>query len=270
MTEPKLTLRFSWGEVDVRLARRLVIALYERAERRGDTERARALEDKQVPKVAQTSFGRPPSSQGFDKVADIVRDYWLPAAPAGVVIALAQLVQLGLTGPERAAKVHTKKLALSFLDRRNLTATFKHNLRKAFVDAHKVRGPVASSGGAHAGLWATYVDITGEGLPVRNPFDHQRRAWTGLDALARAETVGGRSGLVVLPTGAGKTFTLVHWLLRQLNDDPRLRVLWVAEQQELVDQAAREFTRAGAHYARWLPAPTACGARGSKPGNDNR
>ena len=249
MTEPKLTLRFSWGEVDVRLARRLVIALYERSDRWDDAERARALEDEQVPKVAQTSFGRPPASQRFDKVADVVRDYWLPAAPAGVVIALARLVQLGLTGPERTAKVHTKKLALTFLDRRNLTETFKHNLREAFVNAHKVRGPVASSGGGHAGPWATYVDITGEGLPARNPFDHQRRAWTGLDALARARTVGGRSGLVVLPTGAGKTFTLVHWLLRQLGNDPRLRVLWVADQQELVDQAAREFTR----QARTMP-----------------
>jgi len=33
VTEPKLTLRFSWGEVDVRLARRLVVALNERADR---------------------------------------------------------------------------------------------------------------------------------------------------------------------------------------------------------------------------------------------
>lgn len=67
--------------------------------------------------------------------------------------------------------------------------------------------------------------------------------------MAGARTSSKRAGLLVLPTGAGKTFTMVAWLLRQLGQDPSLRLLWLADQQELVDQSARAF----ADHAATLP-----------------
>jgi superfamily II DNA or RNA helicase len=47
----------------------------------------------------------------------------------------------------------------------------------------------------------------------------------------------------VLPTGAGKTDTVVDWTLDLMaaEDHPRLRVLWIAHQQELLDQAAGRY-----------------------------
>lgn len=43
-------------------------------------------------------------------------------------------------------------------------------------------------------------------------------------------------GLLVLPTGGGKTLTAVHWLLRNFIDQ-RKKVLWIAHRHELLDQA---------------------------------
>lgn len=44
------------------------------------------------------------------------------------------------------------------------------------------------------------------------------------------------SGLLVLPTGGGKTLTAVHWLLRNFIDK-RKKVLWIAHRHELLNQA---------------------------------
>ncbi|WP_449416673.1 DEAD/DEAH box helicase family protein [Phormidium nigroviride] len=43
-------------------------------------------------------------------------------------------------------------------------------------------------------------------------------------------------GLLVLPTGGGKTLTAVHWLLRNFIDK-RKKVLWIAHRHELLNQA---------------------------------
>lgn len=43
-------------------------------------------------------------------------------------------------------------------------------------------------------------------------------------------------GLLVLPTGGGKTLTAVHWLLRNFINHKK-KVLWIAHRHELLDQA---------------------------------
>ncbi|WP_414513040.1 DEAD/DEAH box helicase family protein [Nostoc sp. PCC 9305] len=43
-------------------------------------------------------------------------------------------------------------------------------------------------------------------------------------------------GLLVLPTGGGKTLTAVHWLLRNFINNNK-KVLWIAHRHELLDQA---------------------------------
>ncbi|BFM40446.1 DEAD/DEAH box helicase family protein [Synechocystis sp. LKSZ1] len=42
-------------------------------------------------------------------------------------------------------------------------------------------------------------------------------------------------GLLVLPTGGGKTLTAIHWLLRSFIDKQK-KVLWIAHRHELLDQ----------------------------------
>jgi len=84
----------------------------------------------------------------------------------------------------------------------------------------------------------------------KTPFEHQLDAF---EALTKTFSVGsgkGKGGLLVLPTGAGKTFTTVKWVCD--NIVPRgIRVLWLANSYYLLDQAFREVL----HYAPWIPEP---------------
>ncbi|WP_346292803.1 DEAD/DEAH box helicase family protein [Sphaerothrix gracilis] len=70
----------------------------------------------------------------------------------------------------------------------------------------------------------------------KNPkelYVHQNEAIKALDKINRSSF----EGLLVLPTGGGKTLTAIHWLLRNFIDK-RKKVLWIAHRHELLDQAA--------------------------------
>ena len=75
-------------------------------------------------------------------------------------------------------------------------------------------------------------------------YRHQAEAIARLDRMVDDAAALPVARLVVLPTGAGKTDTLVEWTLHRLERDPRLRVLWIAHQQELLDQAAGRYVSA--------------------------
>ena len=49
-----------------------------------------------------------------------------------------------------------------------------------------------------------------------------------------------QNGLLVMPTGSGKTFTAVNWLLNS-GVANGYRILWLAHRQELIDQTNNEF-----------------------------
>jgi superfamily II DNA or RNA helicase len=72
---------------------------------------------------------------------------------------------------------------------------------------------------------------------------HQRAAVSDLERFARE---GHRAGLVVAPTGAGKSRILSTWLTQRVVEHGE-RVLWVAHRRSLVLQAAGELTRAFGH-----------------------
>jgi superfamily II DNA or RNA helicase len=75
----------------------------------------------------------------------------------------------------------------------------------------------------------------------REPHDYQKEAWRSLTAhLAERGTTGVFQGLLVMPTGAGKTYTAVRWLLSNVVAKGG-RVLWLAHRHELLEQAAHEF-----------------------------
>lgn len=82
-----------------------------------------------------------------------------------------------------------------------------------------------------------------QGIQARSPYPHQVAAWKELDAhSAEAKASGVFKGVLVMPTGSGKTETAVNWLLRNWVNDGR-RVLWLAHREELLRQAARTFYR---------------------------
>jgi ATP-dependent helicase IRC3 len=66
----------------------------------------------------------------------------------------------------------------------------------------------------------------------RSLYEHQNKAMQALDQSRQA----GLAGLLVLPTGGGKTLTAVHWLLRHYVDQGK-KVLWIAHRHELLNQA---------------------------------
>lgn len=72
-------------------------------------------------------------------------------------------------------------------------------------------------------------------------FDHQRVAARKVAvALSRAP----RKTVLHMPTGAGKTRTAMHLVSRHLREYGPTVVVWLAQNRELLDQAAEEFEKA--------------------------
>jgi len=74
----------------------------------------------------------------------------------------------------------------------------------------------------------------------KNPFQHQIESFDALNKVFQVGKGKSGSGILVLPTGAGKTFTAVRWLCR--NVVPKnIKILWLAPSYYLLDQAAATF-----------------------------
>lgn len=70
---------------------------------------------------------------------------------------------------------------------------------------------------------------------ARTPVPHQQRALDKLERWYR-NTENPRGGILVLPTGGGKTFVASHFLCRHPLSD-RQRILWLAHTHHLLEQA---------------------------------
>jgi superfamily II DNA or RNA helicase len=80
------------------------------------------------------------------------------------------------------------------------------------------------------------------------PFEHQIDAFEALTKNFIFEKPKGIGGLLVLPTGGGKTFTSVKWVCD--NVVPKnIKILWMANSFYLLDQAFQELF----NYAKWIP-----------------
>ncbi|CAI7978107.1 DNA/RNA helicase, superfamily II [Frankia sp. Hr75.2] len=250
----RLRRRFMWDEVEPALLREMLGAVYADSGRSEEAERLARLTGPELPDWAERVFGPRlnPRHMQVNALVDVLRDRWLPHADPLAVRSLAEMVRLSLSGEARTTRLDSLAEEIAFLRRRNRTNSFRASLRTAFLEDHRravpVRGEETSGGERDSLPWV----LVGEGRDdTRIPFPFQRSAWQKLDELASVSGGAGRSGLLVLPTGAGKTYTAVRWLLDRLHADRRLRVLWVADQQELVDQAARTFVE----LARSMPVP---------------
>ena len=73
----------------------------------------------------------------------------------------------------------------------------------------------------------------------RTPYPFQEKAFSALDKLKKANP-NGFASMLVLPTGAGKTYTAAHWVIKNYIDQG-VRVLWIAHRSELLRQAAEAF-----------------------------
>jgi len=72
------------------------------------------------------------------------------------------------------------------------------------------------------------------------PFEHQKDAFEKLSELFTFENNEHKAGILVLPTGAGKTFTSVRWICRNVLSRS-VKVLWLAHTAHLLEQAYDTF-----------------------------
>lgn len=76
--------------------------------------------------------------------------------------------------------------------------------------------------------------------PSKQPFQHQVEAFEALGRTFKVGSGKSGSGILVLPTGAGKTFTAVRWLSEHVISK-NIKVLWLAPSFYLLDQAFSTF-----------------------------
>ncbi|MHC1732013.1 MAG: DEAD/DEAH box helicase family protein [Bacteroidales bacterium] len=86
------------------------------------------------------------------------------------------------------------------------------------------------------------IDIISSQKDSRELMEHQKRAIDALDIYFKLseENLGPQNGLLVMPTGSGKTFTAVNWLLDR-GVANGYRIVWLTHRQELIDQTNIEF-----------------------------
>jgi len=71
----------------------------------------------------------------------------------------------------------------------------------------------------------------------KSPREHQIKAHKKMTKFYSEQ---GKRGILVLPTGAGKTYTAVYWLLKNIIPKKK-KILWLADQSFLLEQARDEF-----------------------------
>lgn len=73
---------------------------------------------------------------------------------------------------------------------------------------------------------------------LKVPRDHQIKANKAMTKFFVEDEK--EAGLLVLPTGGGKTYTAVYWLLKHIISKHK-KVLWLADQGFLLEQAREAF-----------------------------
>jgi len=242
----KLVNKFTWDAVDPELARRLLIAAYRQQGAVEDIDEISALANGPLARQAARSLGSPPDKTHMQALFPVLRDYWVPRLRGKFLDELAMRMSTTMSAADRQESLRTMTQKHLFLQSKSSTENSRANFRAVFVRAHKEPLPVRSSGGSSLitddrGI----TPLVGQGASLEyTPYAHQRDAWIWLDELSAGATSSERAGLLVLPTGAGKTTTAVDWVVRRMAADASVRVLWIAHQQELLEQAGRTLVTA--------------------------
>jgi superfamily II DNA or RNA helicase len=87
-------------------------------------------------------------------------------------------------------------------------------------------------------------------ISSKTPFQHQIEAFAALSKTFKFGSEKPGSGILVLPTGAGKTFTAVRWLSKNVISK-NIKILWLAPSFYLLEQAFDTFK----NNARDIPDP---------------
>ncbi len=220
--------RFSWDAFDDRTVRALATAIGYDPARHTATAR-----EYLVKRVAR------PTADFVGDMRDVLVNTWLPEY-RGLEAFVDRLIEADL-GPGSSPR--STSGYLSFVRHTRNTKRFRQFLLEAmlrFGDQDRV-GP--DEGITDYVRRFVILEPAKQADDDRRPHPYQVEAWDRLGAhLAEAEGTGIFRGLLVMPTGSGKTFTAVRWLLANVLARGE-RVLWLAHRTELLDQAARDFHR---------------------------
>ncbi|MDR3287591.1 MAG: DEAD/DEAH box helicase family protein [Prevotellaceae bacterium] len=123
-------------------------------------------------------------------------------------------------------KEHIKKLSL-FPKGEKITFRIEHKTENTALSI-KTKNPYAGT-----------ISITDEesGIVL---YEHQEKAFYNLQKEIIKSNKKIFAGLLVLPTGGGKTLTAAHWISKNILDKNK-KVLWIAHRHELLEQAQKTF-----------------------------
>jgi len=82
--------------------------------------------------------------------------------------------------------------------------------------------------------------VVSKGKSPFKPYKHQEKAIEKLNEFYKSNS--SKKGLLVLPTGAGKTATAICWLLKNVINK-RQKVIWIAHRHELLEQVKKELIK---------------------------
>ncbi len=199
------------------------------------------FDDDDPARALKTAFRTRPQDWFVAECWSQLRDAWLANDDASRALIVGELQDRGLGDWQRRPR--SLQGELNYLATCRAGAGLKDVVLRRFIavgSTPRVAPDTStSSGTSGSDRYRRFRTVVcGPEAPTsrRKPFDHQREAWESLDQHRPLE------GLLVLPTGAGKTFTAVHWLLENILSDPKPRhVLWLAHRAELLEQAAGSF-----------------------------
>lgn len=209
---------FSWEHFSKGVVRALAFALLDAPE---NIEPNRAIE------LLNKKFPNP--SEAFVKEhLDVLIDGWLGHSERSVTAIIRQWTKKHPASSPASKRWSTRRTFL--LQRRRTDSFIKIVTEELRLEGYHARTLIPLRPHAAA-------------PPKKKPFEHQeesiRKLKTEFDRCQKQKTEFRR--LLVLPTGAGKTFTAVRWIVTDLLNTRKCTVLWLAHREELLEQAASTF-----------------------------
>lgn len=180
-----------------------------------------------------------PTPEMVRATKDVLVHTWLPNYP-GTKHIVDRLLDAGI-GPMGSPS--TREECVQYIKKCRNSKSLRRYVCEAMLRfGDKDRDPEADTALDFVPRFAI-LQPTQQGSDERKPHPHQLDAWDKLNAhLAESKSTGVFQGLMVMPTGSGKTYTSVRWLLSEVVSNGG-RVLWLAHRHELLSQAGAEFHR---------------------------
>ena len=219
--------RFTWDHFDASAIAGLAESLGHEAD---DGEDALAFLSERVKR---------PNERFVHAHKDALVHHWLPTY-AGAKHIVDRLLDAGV-GPMGSPR--SQKGYVRYVDKTRRSKTLKAVFLRALLRYGDADRPSEDEDDSGWFKRFAHLDVAKQPADAREPHDYQLEAWEKLsEQLAESTQTGRFQGLLVMPTGAGKTFTTVRWLAENVLSRG-MRVLWLAHRQELLEHAGAEFHR---------------------------